>query len=122
MCHSLITKLVPYIPIQLKSMYHKEQSPNISTTQPENGGAMCLHGHSTFELHHGSHVVFHSNHASEFGRAVYVTLPQGAEVDLFPRCFISYNDTIEDNPDGWNSTIVFTTIQENMDISTSPGA
>ena len=73
-----------------------------------NGGAMSLHGHSTFELHHRSHVVFHSNHASELGGAVYATLPHGAEFDLFPRCLISYRDTIEDNPDEWNSTIVFT--------------
>ena len=69
---------------------------------------MCLHGHSTFELHHGSHVVFHSNHSSEFGRAVYAALPHGTEVDLYPRCFISYSGTIEDDPDKWNSTIVFT--------------
>ena len=73
-----------------------------------NGGAMSLHGHSTFELYHGSHVVFHSNHASDLGGAVYATLPHGTEFDLFPRCFISYRDTIEDNPDEWNSTIVFT--------------
>ena len=73
-----------------------------------NGGAMSLHGHSTFELHHDSHVVFHSNHASELGGAVYATLPHGTEFDLFPRCFISYSDTIEDDPDKWNSTVVFT--------------
>ena len=73
-----------------------------------NGGAMFLHGHSTFELHHGSHVVFYSNHASELGGAVYAALPHRAEVDLFPRCFISYSNTIEDDSDEWNSTIVFT--------------
>ena len=73
-----------------------------------NGGAMCLHGHSTFELRHDSHVVFHSNHARELGGAVYATLPHRTDIDLFPRCFISYSDTIEDNPDEWNSTIVFT--------------
>ena len=74
----------------------------------KNGGAMSLHGFSMFEIHPGSQIVFHSNHASELGGAVYATSPQETEFGLSQRCFISFSDTSVDNPEKLNSTVVLT--------------
>ena len=72
-----------------------------------NGGAMALLGFSVLELHPGSQVLFESNHASELGGAVYATSPHQTEFIFSHKCFISFKGKYFNDPDKWNTTIIF---------------
>ena len=73
-----------------------------------NGGAMALLGFSVLELHPGSQVTFESNTAHEFGGAIYATSPHQSEFIFSHRCFITFSGEYPNNPDKWNTTLIFT--------------
>ena len=73
-----------------------------------NGGAMALLGYSVLELHPGSHIVFDSNIAHELGGAVYATSAHQSEFIFSHKCFISFNGVDFNDPNKWNTTLIFT--------------
>ena len=69
-----------------------------------NGGAVALLGSSIIELYPGSNIVFDSNHASEYGGAIYAIPLHYTEYTSAPhKCFYSYISHSND----WNTTLTF---------------